>query len=508
MVSDSHSNMLNMLCVGTTIRVNKKRPAPTSDIPINDSKKVKESVPDENEKTDKSVRKKHRIVVKGFDVTKPCESFQQMKELHPKILKYLLKKLPDNNIDAPTPIQMQCIPLLMDKRSILSCSPTGSGKTLTFVIPILSHLKKSQKGGFRALILSPTRELAQQIYREFKIIGGSRKFSVHFLSKDKAKSDVLTNEDGNKDVLIATPSYLLSMLENKKLDLSNLEFCMLDEADRLFEDGKKGFREEVFKILEYVDLIKVTVGLFSATLANGVDNWCFQHLDNFIQVFIGQVNGANSDIKQSLKFVGTEESKIYTLKSLLQQGFKPPTLIFTQTKERAKQLHQELKLVNSKTECIHSDLAQHKREEVIQQFREGKVWILICTDLLSRGLDFKHVNCVINFDLPQTKVDYIHRIGRTGRAGRSGEAITFFTEEDKKILPNIINVLKNSGCELPPWLKNLKGIARRDLKKACKKPVVRNSISTLPKYDQEKAAKRKQMIKASKEKKMKASESS
>ena len=486
-MTKQQNEMMRLLCSGTSIRfegVHKTNNIANTEL-----------IPQIEQVEQINLRKRHRISVKGFDIPEPHCTFFELKKSHPKILKSILKKMSDNGITAPTPIQMQCIPLLMSKRCVLSCSPTGSGKTLSFLLPVLSHLKKSEKGSFRALVLSPTRELAKQTYGEFKKFGGLRKFSYHFLTKASANSDILTNNCGNKDVLIATPMYLLKMLKEDKIDLSNLQFCILDEADRLFDSQ---FKEEIAQILDYIDLVKVTVGLFSATLANGIDEWCFSNLDNFVQVYIGAVNGANSNIKQTLKFVGKEESKIYTLRIIIQKGFEPPMLVFTQTKDRAKQLYEELKLINSKIDVIHSDLSQLKREDVIQKFRSGKTWILICTDLMGRGIDFKNVNCVVNFDLPQTKVDYIHRIGRTGRAGRDGEAITFFTEQDKERLPSIINVLRNSGCELPDWLKNLKGIARRDYKKATKKPVKRNDISTVPKYDKEKAKKRKNIIADSK----------
>lgn len=490
MANNSHNDMMKLLCSGTNIKFKKQQDSPEIKEPI-----VKNGT---CEQTKKPLRKRYKIRVKGFDVPDCHDSFVDMRKAHPKILQSVLRNITERGIQAPTPIQMQCIPLLMKKRSVLSCAPTGSGKTLGFIIPILSCLKKSMAGSFRALILSPTRELAQQTYRECKLFGGSRKFSYHFMTKASSKSEILTQEAGHKDVLITTPMYLLQMLKEDRIDLSKLEFCILDEADRLFDSQ---FKDDIIKILEYIDLIKVTVGLFSATLANGIDEWCFNHLDNFVQVYIGAVNGANTSIKQSLKFVGTEESKMYSMKMILQQGFQPPMLVFTQTKDRAKQVYEEIKLINGKVDVIHSDLSQTNRSEVIQNLRSGKTWILICTDLMGRGIDFKNINCVVNFDLPQTKLDYIHRIGRTGRAGKEGEAITFFTESDKERLPHIINVLKNSGCDLPDWLRNIKGISRRDYKKATKKPVVRNNISTVPKYDTEKSKKRKALIADSKARK-------
>ena len=488
-----NSDMLKLLCSGTNISY-RQNPSP--------SEQGTQLVQVESDST--NLRKRYKIRVKGSDVPEPISSFIKMKEKYPKLLKSVLLNVQEASITDPTPIQMQCLPLLLDKRSILACAPTGSGKTLCFVAPVLSHLKVSKRCGFRALILSPTRELAQQTYREFRLFGGSSKFSYHFLTKAKAKSDNLTKNTFKGDVLISTPKYLLDMLIQNRINLSNLEFCILDEADRLFDEQ---FKEEIFQILNYIDLIKTTVGLFSATLGNGIDEWCFQNLDNFVHVFIGRMNNANTNISQSLQFVGTEESKMYSLRILIQKGFTPPMLIFVQTKDRAKQVFDELKLFATHVGCIHSELSQTVRETAIQDFRVGKTWILICTDLMGRGIDFKNVNIVVNFDLPQTKIDYIHRIGRTGRAGRSGTAVTFFTESDKKILPSIISVLKNSGCDIPIWLSNMKGLSHRNYKKATKKPIKRSQISTLPKYDLEKAKKRKAMIRDSKLKKRRLTES-
>ena len=491
----SQQDMLKLLCTGTSIPFKNSN---TKKLCKSGTLKQNPEILSSNGMT--NLRKKHKIRVKGFDIPDPQETFSAMKITYPKILKSVLERIAKNGIMAPTPIQMQCVPLLMNQRSVLSCAPTGSGKTLCFVAPILSHLKKSEKGSFRALVISPTRELAQQTFREFKVIGGSRKFTYHLLTKAASKSDVLTTETGNKDILISTPAYLKYMLKEGKLDLTNLQFCVLDEADRLFDVQ---FKDDIMFILEHIDLVKVTTGLFSATLANGIDDWCFTNLDNFVQVYIGAVNSANMNIDQTLKFVGTEDSKLYSMKMIIKEGVEPPMLIFTQTKDRARQVFEELRLITQKVDVMHSDLSQEKREGVMQSFRAGKTWILICTDLMSRGIDFKDVSCVVNFDLPQTKVDYIHRIGRTGRAGRKGKAITFFTDADKERLPSIINVLKSSGCELPEWLRNIKGLSHRDYKKATRKPVERKNVSTIPSYDIQKAKKRKAMIADSKAKKQK-----
>lgn len=171
-------------------------------------------------------------------------------------------------------------------------------------------------------------------------------------------------------------------------------------------------------------------------------------------------NGTCSDVTQKLIFAGKEEGKLLALRNIFHAGVRPPVLIFVQSKDRVRQLYHQLKDndFNMPVGMIHADQPLHDRENMVKYFRIGKVWVLICTELLARGIDFKAVNCVINFDFPQTTASYIHRIGRTGRAGRKGEAYTLFTELDAEFLRSIVNVMKISGCEVPDWMLSLKPI--------------------------------------------------
>lgn len=173
--------------------------------------------------------------------------------------------------------------------------------------------------------------------------------------------------------------------------------------------------------------------MFSATLAVDVENWCKLNLDNVLTVTIGERNTAVHNVRQRLVYTGTEKGKLMAIKQLVQEGLKPPVLVFVQTKERAKDLAKALQEAGRdlKVDVIHSDRSQLQRDDTVKAFRAGRVWILICTELMGRGIDFKGVNMVVNYDFPPTTVSYIHRIGRTGRAGRSGQAVTFFTDADK-----------------------------------------------------------------------------
>ncbi|KAG0484319.1 hypothetical protein HPP92_008232 [Vanilla planifolia] len=168
-----------------------------------------------------------------------------------------------------------------------------------------------------------------------------------------------------------------------------------------------------------------------------------------VRVVVGRKNSASALVEQKLLFAGSEKGKLLALRQSFAKSLNPPVLLFVQSKERAKELYKELAFDDLKVGVIHADLTQEQREDVVDNFRAGKTWVLIATDVMARGMDFKGVNCVINYDFPESAAAYIHRIGRSGRAGRPGEAITLFTEEDKPFLRNIANVMKDSGCEVP-----------------------------------------------------------
>jgi ATP-dependent RNA helicase DDX52/ROK1 len=196
---------------------------------------------------------------------------------------------------------------------------------------------------------------------------------------------------------------------------------------------------------------------------------------HFIHFFCFR-NAATDTIKQELLFTGTEAGKRIALRQLIQKGLKPPVLIFVQSIDRAKELFHELVFDGINVEVIHSDRTKAQRDKIIDSFRIGKIWVLIATDLMARGLDFKGVNLVINYDFPQTVASYIHRIGRTGRAGRAGEAVTYYTQDDFPYMKSVVNVMKESGCDVPDWMLNMKNPTQK-LKKELKRGIKRPRIS-------------------------------
>lgn len=441
----------------------------------------------------------------------------------------------------PTPIQMQAIPALLHRRDVLGCAPTGSGKSGAFIVPSLflssvpestyyKTSKTNDKFGIRALYLAPSRELASQLNREVLRIGEGKINGIRsaLLSKSNMATICANSNRGGKglDVLVSTPLRLLECLKGdhgNKLDLGSVRIVVLDEADRLLDaqDGheKNGteaqsgsshaqsFLEQIDSILSHVPT-KAVRALFSATIGASVRQLAESILRNQVDICVGTKGGnstaagVNNNITQSLMFVGKEEGKLLAIRQIIAKGIKPPVIIFLQSKERAQALYLELLYDKVHVDCVHAGKSQAARDAAVTRFRKGETWVLICTDLCARGLDFKAVNMVINYDLPTSGVTYVHRIGRCGRGGRKGEAITLFTEQDFDHLRNIANVMKLSGCDVPQWMLNVK----KERSQQRKIPQKRKQIDTTPSYDKKKMNRKKQYIESSKKKLLKSQE--
>lgn len=288
----------------------------------------------------------------------------------------------------------------------------------------------------------------------------------------------------NHDIVIATPLRLVHLIQETKIDLSTVEMVCLDEADRLFD---MGFVEQIDEVFAACTNGKIQRAMFSATMLQGVEEMAQSVLRDPIKVSIGVKNSGATTIEQKLVFVGKEEGKLVAMKQLITEGLRVPALLFVQNKERANELYQELLYDGINVGAVHADRTKEQRDDVIRQFRTGAVWVLICTDLMSRGMDFKAVNMVINYDFPQSAVSYIHRIGRTGRGGRQGLAVTFFTEDDMMYLRSIANVMKLSGCDVPEWMLSLRKTSDRARKELLKAPPQRHRINTVSGYDLQKS---------------------
>lgn len=452
-----------------------------------------------------ALRKSYKGNITGEDIPLPIGSFEDLISRF-SLDKRLLNNLIENHFTEPTPIQCEAIPLCLNGRDLLACAPTGSGKTLAFLIPLLQQIIEEKNfSGVKGLIISPTKELATQIFNEcVKLskriyLDKKRPLQVAILSKSlgaKLRNKVIS--DKKYDLIISTPLRFIDVVKNEALDLSNVKHLIFDEADKLFD---KTFIEQTDVILSSCTDPSMKKSMFSATIPSSVEETANSIMNDPVRVIIGHKEAANTNIEQKLIFCGNEEGKLIAIRQLVQQGeFKPPIIIFLESIARAKALYHELMYDRINVDVIHAERTAIQREKIIERFKTGELWCLICTDVLARGIDFKGVNLVINYDVPTTAQAYVHRIGRTGRGGRSGKAVTLYTKLDSVAIKPIINVMKQSGCEVEGWMNNISKITKRE-KEAIKKGKShkeRDQISTVPKVERLKRKKKQDMIRASK----------
>ncbi|GIM09618.1 hypothetical protein Vretimale_13458, partial [Volvox reticuliferus] len=408
------------------------------------------------------IRKALRIKVTGTDVPQPLKSFAELATRY-KVSRRLVAVLRSSGFSCPTPIQRQAIPALMAGRELLAVAPTGSGKTLAFLIPLLANLRALRARGdwpegVKALVVSPTHELAAQQARVLKLLLPGTGLRACLLSKATAAG----SDFAKVDLLLANPLRLVNLVDEGKVALGQCRYVVLDEADKLFE---LGFMEQVDALLAAAQHPEVARALFSATLPERVEDLARSVLQQPLRITVGMRNAAVSNVRQRLQFVGREAGKLLALRQLLADGgLAPPVLVFVGSKERAKALHRELLYDGIHVDSITAGQPQSARNAAVENFRAGRTWVLIATDLIGRGMDFIGVNTVVNYDFPRSTADYVHRIGRTGRAGRTGDAVTFFTEEDAPCLRPIANQIKAAGGEVPDWILALrrdKRVAKR-----------------------------------------------
>jgi ATP-dependent RNA helicase DDX52/ROK1 len=310
-------------------------------------------------------------------------------------------------------------------------------------------------GGPRALIVTHTHELASQIHRVIELLSASSSstLSVCLLTTSRSAKPTKWKNNGIWDIVVATPMRLLKLLkrENSPLYLDTVEMLILDEADRLFESDFVEQADGVFAACTNPNLQRA---MFSATIGDRAERLARAIMFNPVRVIVGArvTTPPHSVLQQELVYAGTEQGKMVHFRSLLLHGLQPPVLVFTQDKQRATDLYKVLISERINVDVLTQDRSEHQRKEAINNFRVGTVWILISTDLLGRGIDFKGVNVVINWDMPKSIPDYVHRVGRTGRAGRVGRAITYFEDVDLAMAKAVAQIIRGAGGDPPHWL--------------------------------------------------------
>ncbi|KAI6251237.1 ATP-dependent RNA helicase rok1 [Erysiphe necator] len=440
----------------------------------------------------------------------PLTKFSELKSLY-GISNRLAENLAKQGYKIPTEVQMASLPLLLrpeialkqssdslngSDMNLLVVAPTGSGKTLAFLIPIIDQIlqrrRKSENKAahiLEALVVAPTKELADQILYEAKILSEGTGVKVSGMRKglkvvdeditpqntpgcaeNQTKTLVPKQSITKADILVTTPGILLNSLKNNStstsLCLPSVRTLVLDEADILLDPL---FYEQTSSIWAALTCPNLRTTLWSATISSSVENIALSTIRNrftknppLIRIVVGLKDSALPTISHTLSYCGTETGKILALRSLLHtssgeintpKALRPPIIIFTQTIPRATALYDELLYDippqaggSSRLAVLHSSLSDKARLTTLNRFRSGEVWILITTDILSRGVDFRGVNAVINYDIPNDAASYIHRVGRTGRCGRKGgTAVTFYTREDIPFIRGVVNVIEASN---------------------------------------------------------------
>lgn len=472
------------------------------DVSGSKSRKKKKAVNNEVQRFEEvcKLRKSHGIKVKGSDVPYPVTCFDDLSRRY-KVPSWLLNNVRSMGYTEPTPVQMQAIPAMMERRELMCCAPTGSGKTAAFLIPLLHHLKQPCNVGFRGLIVAPTRELARQTHLECVALSAGSGLRACILSKTGTAKKSL-GKNSKYDILVTTPNRLVYLLKEGIASLKSVEWLIVDESDKLFEAGKQGFRDQLAEIYGACCGSKLRRALFSATAASELEEWCRLNLDALLSTYIGPRNSATEAVEQELLFVGDESGKLTAFRDLVKKGLQPPVLVFTQSKERARELFDELIYDGINVDVIHSERTLTQRDNVIRSFRSGKIWVLICTDLMARGIDFKGVSMVVNYDVPPSVVDYVHRVGRSGRAGRKGHAVTFFTEQDVVNMRSIARVIADAGYKVPEYLLKLPRPTKEQKRDLQKHGLPRQSICTIPKEELAKQRRKRKAIERTKRQKM------
>ena len=336
---------------------------------------------------------------------------------------------------TPTPIQEQAIPAALEGRDILGLAQTGTGKTAAFILPILQKLLKGPRRRVRALIIAPTRELAEQIYQDSIRLGRGTGIRAVSIYGGVGKNPQLTALRQGAEIVIACPGRLLDHLGEDKIDLSGVEILVLDEADRMCD---MGFLPDIKRILKHLPEKRQTL-FFAATMPKEIRNLADTILKNPQQIQIGMIAPVET-VSHALYPVPMQLKKPL-LFSILEQTAAGKVLIFTRTKHKAKNLAAMLLKKKYRVAALQGNMSQNRRQDAITGFRRGKYDILVATDIAARGIDVSEITHVINFDMPDTVDAYTHRIGRTGRAHKTGTAYTFATAEDRSMLRSIEGVL-------------------------------------------------------------------
>ncbi len=361
------------------------------------------------------------------------------------LLEPILNALTKQGYTEPTPIQQQAIPYVLEGRDVMGCAQTGTGKTAAFAIPIIQRIHASKQADnsnkIRALIVTPTRELAIQIEESFKNYGSELKLRYTVIFGGVNQSQQVNRLKNGVDVLIATPGRLLDLQQQGFIKLGNLEIFVLDEADRMLD---MGFIHDVKKIIKMIPAKRQTL-FFSATMPKEITSLANSILTDPVKVEVNPVSSTAEMIDQALYYVDTPAKKDL-LVHVLKETTAPSVLVFSRTKHGADKIVKLLLKNKVSAEAIHGNKSQNARQRALSNFKDKTSRVLVATDIAARGIDIDELSFVINYDIPNIPETYVHRIGRTGRAGASGIAVSFCDKEERKYIRDIQKLI---SLEIP-----------------------------------------------------------
>lgn len=347
--------------------------------------------------------------------------------------------------DKPTPIQEHSIPLILNNKDLIACAQTGTGKTAAYLLPVMDKILRTPEAErhLTTLVLSPTRELAVQIDQQVEGLGyftGVSSMPIYGGGDGAAWNQQQKALLEGSDIIIATPGRLIAMLQMGSINFTQLKHLILDEADRMLD---MGFYDDIIRIISYLPAKRQTL-LFSATMPPKIRKLASTILTDPEQVSIAVAKPAEGILQQAYLTYDTQKNKL--LKHILKDNSYSSIIIFASTKDSVKQLDNELRRTGLQAKAFHSDLEQKEREDLLRQFKNRTLRMLIGTDILSRGIDVEGIDLVVNYNAPHDPEDYIHRIGRTARAEATGTAITFINEKDQRKFAAIEAMI---GKEIP-----------------------------------------------------------
>jgi ATP-dependent RNA helicase RhlE len=336
----------------------------------------------------------------------------------------------------PTDIQYKSIPPILKGEDVLAIAQTGTGKTAAFAIPIL-HLLQARKmegrsNGIKCLVMTPTHELALQVESVFKILGKHTRVETYCIHGGVEQDPQKEKLEEGVDILIVTPGRMFDLLSQGSLKLNRVEILVLDEADHMLD---LGFIKDIRDMMHNLPTKRQTL-FFSATINDEIKNLAYSLVRNAIRIQISPKDPVAKNIEHSVAYIEMDDKR-YFLEGLIKNHPEKKMLVFVRTKVRAERVKKAMERVKIETDTIHSDREHADRERTINRFRSGELKVLIATDVSARGIDIPNVEFVINYDLPETSAQYVHRVGRTGRGSNKGQAYSFCSTEEKVVLAEI-----------------------------------------------------------------------